>query len=414
MSLFFYEGVDRTGKKVQGDIEAASVQEATTKVRKLGYFPTSVKDKASVPSQQAAATAAPRKKKTSWLLSGVSQQQLTQFTVQLHTLQDAGLPILRSLKILANQMKPSQMKDIVENIAEDVESGSTLSDAISRHPKVFDRLYVNMVKAGEAGGVLDTVLARLAVFMEKAQGLKRKVIGALTYPAVVITVAILIVAVIMIKVVPQFKMIFQQTSGKGLPAITQLLMDISSTIAAVWFLIPVIPIGLYLIYIGVNQTPKGRLFLDKVKLRLPLVGIIIRKSSIARFTRTLGTLLASGVAILEALVIVRNAIGNEEIALAVQSVHDSIREGESIVGPLSQSAVFDSMVINMIEVGEESGELDKMLMKIADNYESEVDTLVGALTSILEPAIIVFLAVIVGFIVIALFYPLVDLMKNLG
>lgn len=413
MPLFVYEGVDRMGKKVKGDVDAGSVQEATNKVRKLGYFPTSVTDKASAPSQ-AAATGAAQEKKKGFYIGGVPKKQLTQFTVQLHTLQDAGLPILRSLKILANQMRKSLLKEIVENVAEDVETGSSLSEAISRHPKAFDRLYVNMVKAGEAGGVMDTVLMRLATFMEKSQALKRKVIGALTYPAVVVTVAILILTVIMTKVVPQFKAIFMEMSGKGLPAITQLLVDISSIMVSIWFLMPAIPIAIYLIIVGLNQTPKGRLFIDRIKLRLPLVGIIIRKSAVARFCRTLGTLLASGVSILEALIIVRNAVANEEISAAVQHVHDSIREGESIVGPLSQSKVFDQMVINMIEVGEESGELDKMLMKIADNYEAEVDTLVGSLTSILEPVIILFLGIAVGFIVIALFYPLIDMMKELG
>ncbi|MBI4712059.1 MAG: type II secretion system F family protein [Planctomycetes bacterium] len=414
MPLFVYEGVDRSGKKVAGEVDAQSVQEATAKVRKLGYFPTNVRDKGTAQPAEGLAHIAP-KKRGGFYIGGVSGKMLAQFTIQLSVLQDAGLPLLRSLKILANQLKPSRLKNIVEDVAGDVEGGSPFSEALAKHPSAFDRLYVNMVKAGEAGGVLDTVLQRLATFMAKAQALKRKIIGAMTYPAVVITVAVLILTVIMTKVVPQFAKIFEEMqTGKGLPYLTQVLIDISTAIATWWYLIPGIPLAIYFIIVAVGKNPQGRMFIDRIKLHLPLVGIIIRKAAIARFCRTLGTLLASGVPILEALTIVRNAIGNEVIANAVQKVHDSIREGESIVGPLAQSGVFDQMVINMIEVGEESGEVDKMLAKIADNYEADVDVLVSSLSSILEPLIIVILGIGVGFIVIALFYPLIDLMKELG
>lgn len=413
MPIFSYVGVDQSGKKITGEVEAASTQEATNKIRKMGYFPSGIKEKAGLQTgPDAAGTVMPKK---GFYIGGVNQKQLTQFTVQLATLQDAGLPLLRSLKILAAQLKPSKLKDIITDVYSDVEAGNSFSESLAKHPSTFDRLYVNMVKAGEAGGVLDTVLIRLATFMEKAQALKRKVIGAMTYPAVVIIIAVLILTVIMTKVVPQFKKIFEEMElGRGLPAQTELLMSISDTLIAYWYLIPIIPLGIYFGSLAISRSTKGKIFIDRMKLRLPLIGIIFRKAAIARFSRTFGTLLNSGVPILEALNIVKNTVGNEVVANAIEHVHDSIREGESIVGPLSESRVFDMMVINMIEVGEESGELDKMLHKIADNYETEVDALVSSLTTIIEPAIIVFLGVAVGFIVISLFSPLVVLMQSLA
>jgi len=422
MGVFSYEAVDRSGKKFKSEVDAANGQEAADKIRKMGYFPTAVKEKVGAKSATSSgkgpAGAVPAKKSGGFNLSrfgGVSSKQRTQFTVQLAVLQNAGLPLLRSLKILGNQLKPSPLKYIVKDVADDVEGGNTLSDAMSKHPKAFDRLYVNMVKAGEIGGVLDTILNRLATFMEKSQALKRKVIGAMAYPAVVIVVAVIILAVIMTKVIPEFQKVFMELAGEsGLPVMTQIVLNISSTVKNFWFLIPGIPVGIYLIITVMKRSEKGKLTIDMMRLRMPLLGVIVRKAAISRFCRTFGTLLASGVPILEALTIVRNAIGNEVIANAIQKTHDSIREGESIAVPLSQSHVFEDMVIDMIEVGEETGELDKMLMKIADTYESEVDILVGSLTSILEPVIILFLGGAVGFIVVALFMPLVGLMQNLG
>ncbi|MDI6733211.1 MAG: type II secretion system F family protein [Planctomycetota bacterium] len=411
MPKYVYEGVNRAGKKVSGEVEATSPQEATNQIRGIGHFPSMVKEKTAglaVPTT----TTKPKKK---FYIGGVGQKILTQFTVQLATLQDAGLPLLRSLKILAAQLKPSLMKDVITEVSTDVETGNSFSESLGRHPRVFDRLYVNMVKAGEAGGVLDTVLIRLSAFMEKAQALRQKVIGAMTYPAVVIVIAVLILTVIMTKVVPQFSKIFEEMElGRGLPPQTEILMSFSRVLVDWWFFIPVIPVAIYFASVGIARTPQGRLTIDRVKLKIPLFGIIFRKAAVARFSRTFGTLLNSGVPILEALTIVKNTVGNEVVASAIQHVHDSIREGESIVAPLSESKVFDMMVLNMIEVGEESGELDKMLHKIADNYETEVDALVSSLTTIIEPAIIVCLGVAVGFIVISLFSPLVVLMQTLA
>lgn len=409
MPIFTYEAVDNKGKKIKAEVEATSQADAMGKVQAQGLFPTNVQQKQADSAKGAAAAT---KKKGLKLGGGVSQKQLTQFTVQLSILQDAGLPIVRSLKILTEQMKPCALKGIVAQVAEDVESGSSLSEAMSKHPKAFDRLYVNMVKAGEAGGVLDTILQRLAVYMEKAQALKRKVIGASIYPASVITIAVLIVSGILIWVIPQFKVVFEDL-GAELPIPTMLLMKLSDFLVAFWWLLPGVPFVLYVAYRMTVKNKGGRIALDKFKLHMPLFGDIIKKSVISRFCRTLGTLIASGVPILEALSIVKNAVGNEVIANAVQVVHDSIREGESIAEPLAQTKVFDDIVINMIDVGEETGELDKMLIKVADNYDDEVDAAVGALMSIMEPAMIIGMGLTIGFIVVALFLPLVSLINSM-
>ncbi len=344
---------------------------------------------------------------------GVSSKQLTTFTIQLSTLQDAGLPIVRSLKILASQMKAGNLQTAITTVYDDVEGGSTFSEALSKHPKIFDRLYVNMVKAGEMGGVLDIILRRLAGFMEKAEKLKKKIKGAAVYPASVLTVAGGILTLIMILVVPQFQKIFSDMNVP-LPMVTELLIAASNNMVNIWWMAP---IGLGFIYGSfklIAGNKKGKMILDTVVLKLPVFGEIVRKSNISRFTRTLGTLISSGVAILEALQIVKNATGNQVIANVVQKVSDSIREGGSVAEPLAQSGEFDDMVVNMIDVGEETGEMDKMLIKIADNFDEEVDVLVGAMVSLMEPALIVFMGGIIGFIVIALFLPLITLVQSMG
>ena len=343
----------------------------------------------------------------------VKHKQLTQFTQQLSVLMDAGLPVVRSLKILSNQMRPSLLKNITSEVAEDVETGSSLSEALNKHPKTFDKLYVNMVKAGEAGGVLDVILQRLAGFMERMEALKRKIIGASIYPIVVIIIAIAVVLAIMTFIVPKFEDVFKSVKV-NMPPMTVALMGISGFVKGYWFVLIFTPIILYFILKAWGRTKGGRHTIDRFKLHAPLLGPIIKKSIIGRFCRTLGTLLQSGVPILEALNIVKNATGNEVVASAIGKVHDSIREGESIAEPLAQSGVFDDIVINMIDVGEETGELDKMLLKIADNYDAEVDAAVSALMSILEPLLIVGLGFTVGFIVVALFLPLVSLLQGIG
>ncbi|MBN1490446.1 MAG: type II secretion system F family protein, partial [Phycisphaerae bacterium] len=340
-----------------------------------------------------------------------------QFTRQLSTLQDAGLPVLRSLRILEQQQKPGQLRLIIRGVADEVEGGATLSEAMAKQPKAFDRLYCNMVAAGESGGVLDIILQRLADFMEKAQRLKRKVIGAMIYPCVVIAFAVGIVSAIMIIVVPKFEEIFKDF-GTKLPAVTVMLITLSDWFIRGsppgWVVIFLSPIAIVLLLKLMKKSHAGRYAVDLIKLKIPILGMILAKTAIARFTRTLGTLIAAGVPILEALTIAKDTVGNEVYARALGSVHDSIREGESFANPLRAARVCDPIVVNMIDVGEETGDLDKMLMKIADNYDEEVDTLVGGLVSLLEPIMVVVLGGIVGFIVIALFLPLVTLINSVS
>ena len=409
MPTFVYEALDSQGQEVRGEIEAVSSEEAIVKIRNKSYFPTNVKEKAT--KRQRAAGGA--RKKKSFAIGRVKARQLCTFTRQLSTLQDAGLPIVRSLKILEEQQKPGVLKNQLAEVAEDVEGGSTLSEALSKHPKTFDKLYVNMVRAGEAGGVLDSILERLAAFMEKSQRLKKQVVSALIYPAAVISVAGLILAGIMVWIIPKFKEMFSDMRIE-LPGLTLMLITISDGIKNYWYLIPLIPFGFFVIVKSVGANKTGRYIIDKIKLKIPLFGQIISKSVISRFCRTLGTLIASGVPILEALNIVKEATGNAVFENAIGRVHDSIREGENIVGPLAQSKVVDAMVLNMVDVGEETGELDRMLLKIADTYDEDVDALVGGLMSLIEPLLIVFLGGAVGFIVVALFMPLIKLMQSIG
>jgi type IV pilus assembly protein PilC len=416
MPVYAFEATDSKGQSVRKEIEAPSRDEAINKIRSMGFYPTRIKEKAG--KQKAAAVAAPGApaKKGSALsritIGRVNLRQLTQFTGQLSTLQDAGLPIVRSIRILEGQLKPGLLKNTLLEVADDVEGGSTLSDAMGKHPKAFDRLYVNMVKAGEAGGVLDTILERLANFMEKSLRLKKKVMGALIYPIAVTIIAALILGGIMKFVIPAFQKMFRE-SGVPLPTITQILLGVSEWVSNWWFLLVFVPLIIYGILYAIGRTAKGRFIIDKIKLYMPLFGPIIRKSTISRFTRTLGTLIASGVPILEALSIVKEAVGNDVLSKAIDQVHGSIKEGESIARPLGQSGVFDDMLVNMVDVGEETGELDKMLIKIADNYDEDVDVAVEGLTSLLEPVLIVFMGGAVGFIVVALFMPLITLIQKL-
>jgi type IV pilus assembly protein PilC len=404
--------MDSQGREVRDSVEARSDAEAAEKIRRKGLFPTRIQLRGAggVAAPTAVGKRAPRV-----LFGRVSAKELTQFTRQFATLMDAGLPIVRSLDILQNQMPPGLLKTTVGQVREDVEGGASLSEAMSRHPRVFDKLYVNMVRAGEAGGVLDTILTRLADFREKSLKLRRQVIGALIYPAAVITIAVIILSVIIAVVIPQFSKMFEDLGQKGrLPGLTELLIQITNVLRDYWYLLPGIPFGIWVVYRLIAMNPRGRYLLDRVKLHIPVFGIITRKSAISRFARTLGTLIASGVPILDALSIIKGATGNAVVANAVGEVHSSIREGDTIAEPLKHSGVFDDIVVNMIDVGEETGELDKMLLKVADNYDNEVDALVSGLMSLLEPFLIIGMGVTVGFIVIALFLPLIELMQTIG
>ncbi len=414
MPKFAYEAMNQQGQVVKDEIEAPSSKDALAKIRALNYFPTRIREKGG---KKAGAGQAKKKKGTGFSIGGVKTAVVTQFTRQLSTLQDAGLPILRSINILADQQKPGLMKNVLRGVAEDVEGGSTLSEAFARHPKAFNRLYVNMIAAGETGGVLDTICQRLAEFMEKSQRLKRKVVGAMIYPICVISFAALIVTGIMIFVVPKFEEIFRDFDTK-LPGVTEILIGFSNWIVQGtppgWLVMLLSPVAIWVFFKLVRQSKGGRYVSDTVVMKLPIMGAIIQKTGVARFTRTLGTLINAGVPILEAINITKDTSGNEVLARALEDVHDSIREGDTFAGPLRASKTVDSLVVNMIDVGEETGDLDKMLIKVADNYDEEVETLVGSLVSLLEPVIVVLLGGIVGFIVIALFLPMVSLINSVS
>ncbi|MHC4090010.1 MAG: type II secretion system F family protein [Planctomycetota bacterium] len=416
MATYVYEAMNQAGQEVKDELEAASSEDALTKIRSLGYFPTRIREKGG----KKKAPAAPGKKKkggTTLAIGGVSSKLITQFTRQLSTLQDAGLPILRSLNILEQQQRPGLLKNILRGVCEDVEGGATLSEAFAKHPKAFDRLYVNMVAAGETGGVLDVILLRLAEFMEKAQRLKRKVIGAMIYPVCVISFAVLIVTGIMIVVVPKFEEIFRDFDTE-LPEVTVLLITVSNWFIhgrpPGWAVVLLSPVFFLLFTKLLKQSKGGRYVVDVCTLKIPVMGKILEKTSVARFTRTLGTLVNAGVPILEAINITKETAGNEVYSRALETVHDAIREGDSFANPLRAAKVCDGIVVNMIDVGEETGDLDKMLIKIADNYDDEVETLVAGLVSLLEPIMVVVLGLIVGFIVVSLFLPLVSLINSVS
>ncbi len=412
MAIYQFEAMTTSGEEIKDEVEASSQEDAAIRIRNLGYFPTKIREKSSRSRKKGKGRSAKAQGK-SLAIGRVSNKQLTAFTRQLSTLQDAGLPIVRSIKILGGQMKPGVLKNTLIDVAEDIEGGATLSEAMGKHPRAFDRLYVNMVKAGETGGVLDTILQRLADFREKSQKLKRRVISALMYPVAVLTFATGILTFIMIYIVPQFTKIFEDLDVK-LPGLTLKLIAFSKFVINDWPILLAIPIGVIILYKIIRLSRIGRLVVDWIKMKIPVFGTIVNKSVVSRFTRTLGTLIASGVPILEALNIVRDTAGNEVVARAIGKVHDSIREGESIAEPLRQSRITDEMVCNMVDVGEETGDLDKMLIKVADAYDEELDALVAGLMSMLEPFIVIGLGLVVGTIVIALFMPLVKLMEDLG
>ncbi len=424
MATFAYEALNAAGKPQKGTVDAATNDEAVQKIRSQGFFPTSVREqKAKKQAEKEAANQTSKKKKKRGGSGGfgrVSPKLLTLFTRQLSTLQDAGLPLLRSLQILEGQQKPGLMKNILQGVCDEVEGGSSLSEAMSKYPRAFNRLFVKMVNAGEIGGVLDIILQRLSEFMEKSQRLKRKIKGAMVYPIVVISIAVIILTGIMVFIIPKFEEIFTDF-GVKLPAITLWLMNTSrwvagnipgQTIPGFVFVI----ISPFIIFFGLKMVRKaevGRATTDWCVLKIPIFGKLIKKTSIARFTRTLGTLISAGVPILEAINITKETSGNYVYEKALGNVHDSIREGESFAGPLRESKTCDAIVVNMIDVGEETGELDGMLLKIADNYDEEVDEQVEALVSLLEPLMVVVLGGMVGTIVVAMFMPMVAMINSL-
>jgi len=443
MPIFQYEAMDAQGQEVKGVTEeCANEEEAQQTIRAMGYFVTKITVKKSRKS------AAEKKKdggrKKSFALGGVSGKVLTTFTRQLSILQDAGLPILRSLRILEGQQKGGALKNALIDVCDEIEAGATLSEAMAKSPKAFDRLYVNMIKAGEAGGALEVILRRLAEFQEKSQALKRKVIGAMIYPTMVVTVAVGIVTGIMYFIVPAFIKIFQDFEA-DLPAVTQLLVSMSQFVGSYWFTLPLFPVIFWLCIKLLRKFKQGRAGWDQFTIKMPVFGQIIEKNIVARTTRTLGTLVSSGVPILEALNITKETCGNYIFENMYSKIYDAIREGDSIARPMKEFSrprfhpitlilwfifvpvvgpllylmkvnqrIVDDLVVNMVDVGEETGELDTMLYKVADTYDEMVAVLTDSLTKLIEPLLIVVLGGAVGFIVVALFMPLIGLIEKLA
>src|SRR6266704_1912434 len=425
MARYNYVALDAKGQEATGLVEAGSTNEAIGQLRQAGYFPTSVYEEAAAGrdgkvarrrAAKMARVARPRGKTNIVLFQRkkVKPKVLMIFTRQLATLIDAGLPLLRSLNVLEKQERDTGLKNTINKLADAVQGGNTFSDALALHPKIFNNLYVNMVKAGEVGGVLELVLNRLSEFQEKAAKIKNKVLSAMVYPIIVMTMAIGILCFLLVFIVPRFEVIFHDLLGdKPLPPVTQFVLGVSGFMQNHGLVLLAAVVAGVMLYNFIGRTRGGRLAIDTFKLRMPLFGNLNRKTAISRFARTLGTLVTSGVPILQALNITRETAGNSAVARAIARVHDSVKEGESIVQPMEASKAFPPMVVSMIDVGEETGKLPEMLLKIAEVYDDEVDNAVAALTSMLEPIMIVFLAVIVGTIVLALFTPLISIITGL-
>jgi type IV pilus assembly protein PilC len=441
MPTYQFEAMDATGQEIKDVLEAPSQDEAQATIRQMGLFVTKISVKKSRAAPMKSKTA---KKGKSFTIGGIKTKTLTTFTRQLSILQDAGLPILRSLKILQDQSPPGAMKNALIDVCDEIESGSTLSEAMAKVPKAFNRLYINMIKAGEAGGALEIILQRLAEFQERSESLKRKVKGAMVYPITVVIFASGILTFIMMKIVPSFEKIFRDFKTP-LPTVTKILMSASYYVIHFWYLLPGIPISIWLLIKLIRKFQAGRYGWDLFILQIPVFGALIEKNIVARTMRTLGTLVASGVPILEALHITKETAGNCVFENMFQKVYESIREGESISKPMKENSkpgfnvvtllfwfffiggpigvlmyltrmnkrIVDDMVVNMVDVGEETGELDTMLYKVADTYDEEVAVLTESLMSLMEPILIIVLGGMVGFIVIAIFMPLISLIDTL-
>ncbi len=418
MPLFNYVALDKKGKSKEGTLEVANQQEAMARLKEMGFYPTEVvESKATVDKDGKKVAIKKKKEPFSLVIPSVSTKELATFTRQLATLVDAGLPLLRGMQVLAKQQKNPYLKIIVKGVTESIEGGSTFSEALYKFPKIFDKLYINMVKAGELGGVLEVTLNRLSEFMEKAQQIKGKVKAAMFYPVAVIIVATVIVGVLMVYVIPKFEQVFVDMLGEGekLPDFTRLVLGISRAIKDNILITIGSVVGFYIAFkLIINKTVWGRYAWDKFLLVVPALGPVISKVCISRFCRTLGTLVASGVPILQALNIVKETAGNMVVSRAIDAVYSAVKEGETITKPLEGSGIFPPMVISMVDVGEQTGALPEMLIRIANVYDEEVDNAVSAMTALLEPIMIVFLGVIVGSIVIAMFLPLIVMMDKLG
>jgi len=425
MANFQYIALNSRGEQTTGVVQANSDAEAIQALRGQGLYPTQVvpegKGGIKAPAAKKGTKKAKGKKGASKSRVGgkVKPKVLMIFTRQLATLIDSGLPLLRGLNVLGKQEPNPVLKSTITNIADSVQGGSTFSESLGQHPKMFNKLFVNMVKAGELGGVLEVVLTRLAEYQEKAHKLKGKIVSAMVYPLIVMFIAVAIMTFLMLFIVPKFRQMFADMGDAKLPAISEFVFGFSDGLLARPFVLPnavwilFASVGAWLAFGAWTRTTKGRSIVDRLKLKVPIFGNIQQKSAIARFSRTLGTLVTSGVPILQALNITRDTAGNVVVAEAIDKVHDAVKEGESIVTPMTGSEIFPNLVVSMVDVGEETGQLPEMLLKIADVYDDEVDGAVTALTSILEPVMIVFLAVVVGAIVFALFLPLISVIEKM-
>ena len=432
MATFQFIAKDSAGQERRGTIEAGDRAGAIAAIRAQGLFPTAIGEVKNAPAPakaakkpaKAPAAKAPGKKKgfgsmeiklPAFLRGRVKTKDLTAFTRQLATLVNAGLPLMRCIEVMKKQKMAPAMKDCLDGISEGIAGGATFSESLTAYPKIFDNLYINMVKAGEAGGVLEVVLSRLAEFAEKAEKIKNKVKGAMIYPIVVLTAAIGITAFLLLTVIPKFKQVFDDIlGGQELPGVTQFVMNLADFVKNNGLVVVAVVAGIVMVKKLIGKTAKGAYLFDKIKLNMPVIGPLVSRTAIAQFTRTLGTLLSSGVPILQSLVIVRDTTANRVVRRAVQTVHDAVKEGESMTDPLASSGVFPPMVVSMVQVGEETGALPDMLTRIANTYDDEVDNAVAGLTAAIEPALIIFLAVVVGTIVIAMFLPMIKIISTVS
>ena len=438
MATFQYIAKDAaSGQEIRGQIEAADRNSAIQSIRAQNLLPTAIGEVKSAPAAQPPKASAKRGKASapaksekggglnkninlnlklpSFLRGKIKTKVLTQFTRQLATLVNAGLPLMRGLEVLKRQMKDPQLSEALTGISENIASGGTFSEALTAYPKIFDNLYVNMVKAGEAGGVLEVVLGRLAEFAEKGERIKNKVKGAMIYPIVVLIAAVGITAFLLVTVIPKFQQVFNDMlGGAALPGITQFVINLSNWVQHNGLTLAIIVAALIVIKKVVGKTEKGATFFDWLSLKMPVTGTLVQRTAVSRVTRTLGTLLASGVPILQSLVIVRDTTGNRIVSKALQNVHDAVKEGEGMTAPLAACPVFPPMVVSMVEVGEETGALADMLTRIANTYDDEVDNAVAGMTAAIEPALIIVLAVVVGTIVVAMFLPMIKIISSVS
>ena len=402
MPVFLWTGKNKNGQTQKGEMEAASADAVRASLAKMKITPKKVKPKPKDLFEN-----------VKFMQPKVKQEDVIMFCRQFSTMIDAGLPIIQCLDILYSQQDNPTFKKILKEIKENVESGQTLAEALKKYPKVFDDLFVNMIAAGEAGGILDVILQRLSTYMEKAAKLKAQVKGAMTYPAITMVVAVIVVAVIMIFVIPVFEQMFADFGG-ALPAPTQIVVNMSKFAREAWYLILGALVLFFVAFKKVYATEKGRAAVDNYSLRLPIFGSLLRRVAVAKFTRTMGTMLSSGVAILEALEIVAKTAGNKTVEMAVFDVRGGIAEGRTMSDPLSESGVFPPMVCQMIAVGESTGALDAMLGKIADFYDEEVDQAVENLTSAIEPVMMVFMGVVIGGLVVSMYLPIFKMAGAVG